>query len=120
MAVGETEGDDLGWGQGIWNTRREAGSLREGVGRGGTGQVGGALARKHACRLTGETTKGAACLPAGPSLWCLQTACRKEGKAGIQRRLKEPKFRSDMQGDAKKSTRDSLSLCNMALQRHLQ
>lgn len=79
MAVGETEGDDLGWGQGIWNTRREAGSLREGVGRGGTGQVGGALARKHACRLTGETTKGQLAfqqgLPCGVSR---QPAGRKE------------------------------------------
>lgn len=51
-------------------------------------------------------------LPCG----CLQSACRKEGKAvaGIQCRLREPKFRSDTQGDARKSTHNflSLSLCN--------
>ena len=42
----------------------------------------------------------------------LQRACRKEGKAvaGIQHRLKGPKFRSDIQGEARKAACNSLSL----------
>lgn len=60
----------------------------------------------------------AAAIQQGLPYGCLQRACRKEGKAvaGIQYRLKGPKFRSDMPGDARKSILDSLSLQCFGLQ----
>lgn len=73
--------------------------LEGGGRRRSTGQVGRTFATEPVCRLTGATTKGSS--PSSRALCCLRTACRKEGKAvaGIQHRLKEPKFRSDIQGE---------------------
>lgn len=63
-----------------WNTRKGVGSLRAGVGRGVTGQVGGPLAKKHACRLTGETTKGS--WPSSGAFLVLSPDSLQEGRKG--------------------------------------
>lgn len=102
--------------RGVWDARRGAGSRCEFL---STRERWSEEAQ--GCWLVKQ--RRAAPLQRGLPRGCLQRACRKEGKAvaGIQCRLKGPKFRSDIQGDARKSTRDfSLPLQLGALQRHIQ
>lgn len=77
MNVGEDD-LELGVRGHIWNSRRGTGSLRAGVGRGGTGQVWGPLARKHAD--SGETTQGSP--PSSRAFLVLSPDSLQEGRKG--------------------------------------